>query len=1079
MQRTIRTVAGTRSSSKERTAVRLFAPIAAACVVLAGCADKLDGPKPKLQPSGSNMLAVEPSVVCNEQLTTEVALHGKGFSPLAIDVPNDPRIELPTVTLARSVDLKGKAAADVEVIYGGDPKEGGNAALLAWDNQQQMRLTINQSVSIDGKAGPLPLGVYDVRVRNPNRNTDEVLGALVVAPPPSIESVEPTVLCRGAASMIVIQGEGFLEINGEKPSVSLAGMEVDAQGLTGCDEIAIKGTSVKTCTGIMLDVDTATLPAGDIEVTVQNPASASCTDTASGVLRISDAQAPIVFFVDPPVTYNGMSVEATIFTSGLSANAASVELIHEDGTTRAPISDFASPERPNKILAQVPSDLKPGSWDVVVTSDAGCGGTLEDGLTVTSTLDDALLTSIAPSFVSSTQDTAVTISGAGFLPVPRVYLTSANSGGTARALRAVEVKSANSLTAVVPAGITPGIYDVILVNPDSKVDVLEDGLTVTADEPPTILAVTPASLPANASNQPVTITGTGFKAGLSVELDCLTTTGARTTVSTVAGAPAAAGTDVVVNVTMATAAPTGVDAGSICLLRLTNADGAFFEFSAFSVTNSSLNLSPWKSGTAMTRARRAPAAAAGRPTVTSRYLYAIGGDIGVANDSRAIGATVHDTVEAASVDVFGAMGAWQEQRSKLPAARTWAGAARIGRFVYLVGGHDGVSATSTLYRAQILDPLAGPELSDLDAVLSDGTTGLEGGLYYYRVAVVYPANDLHNPGGESLPGELLPVQLPVRDEKILLTLFWDNVAGAHGYRLYRSKMADAAANELELVGEVSCGAGDTLCDCNTTPEQCQLSDDGGPTTAGITPVPEGSLGVWHAVDGARCSSGDCLLGTKREAHAVTAVEDPTVAGKWFLYAVGGRDDAGTYLDTYELATVAVAADGSQTVADFVAGSDTLDSPRAELGTWVMRRENASVISNDDVWLFAGGGRVSDGAFAQTLEAGLLATDGTLGTFTATDPLKGNLAGFGTGASNGQLYTFGGISGSADGTSASLCAGGGSCAPLPDLQAGAFNALGAATTTRIYMGATQESAFFFVVGGHDGNGALSTAQQTVQ
>jgi hypothetical protein len=176
----------------------------------------------------------------------------------------------------------------------------------------------------------------------------------------------------------------------------------------------------------------------------------------------------------------------------------------------------------------------------------------------------------------------------------------------------------------------------------------------------------------------------------------------------------------------------------------------------------------------------------------------------------------------------------------------------------------------------------------------------------------------------------------------------------------------------------------------------------------------------------------------------------------------------------------VAANGAQTVSDFVTGSDTLPTPLAELGVWVMRNQNAPQITSNDVWVYVGGGRSAAGSYSLTLEAGKLGAAGSLGTFTASDPLKGSsFAGFGTGASNGQLYTFGGIVGSADGTSASLCDGMGSCAPLPDLRSGAFNALGSATTNRTYMGATQESAFFFVIGGHDGMGALATTQQTVQ
>ena len=237
------------------------------------------------------------------------------------------------------------------------------------------------------------------------------------------------------------------------------------------------------------------------------------------------------------------------------------------------------------------------------------------------------------------------------------------------------------------------------------------------------------------------------------------------------------------------------------------------------------------------------------------------------------------------------------------------------------------------------------------------------------------------------------------------------------------------------------------------------------------------------MDGARCSTANCTLGSAREGLATAAFEDPSAPGKWYLYAFGGRDASATYLDTYEVAAVTVSSDGSQTVADFVPGSDTLGVPRADFGAWVMSKTNSNVIASsgtpNDVWVYIGGGRTTGDATNQTLEAGKLGANGDLGTLSSTDPLKGAIVGFGVGAANDQLYTFGGIAGAADGTSASLCDGSGSCAPLPDLKSGAFNALGAATTQRMFTSATQESAFFFLAGGHDGTSTLSSSEQTVQ
>jgi hypothetical protein len=149
----------------------------------------------------------------------------------------------------------------------------------------------------------------------------------------------------------------------------------------------------------------------------------------------------------------------------------------------------------------------------------------------------------------------------------------------------------------------------------------------------------------------------------------------------------------------------------------------------------------------------------------------------------------------------------------------------------------------------------------------------------------------------------------------------------------------------------------------------------------------------------------------------------------------------------------------------------------------MNKFNSNVIASssspNDVWVFVGGGRTTGDVADRKLEAGKLGSNGILNAFVATDQMNGDLVGFGAGMSNDQLYTFGGVSGTSDGTSAHLCDGTGSCGALPDLKPGAFNALGAATTRRMFMGATQESAFFFVAGGHDGSNAIKSAQRTVQ
>ncbi len=159
--------------------------------------------------------------------------------------------------------------------------------------------------------------------------------------------------------------------------------------------------------------------------------------------------------------------------------------------------------------------------------------------------------------------------------------------------------------------------------------------------------------------------------------------------------------------------------------------------------------------------------------------------------------------------------------------------------------------------------------------------------------------------------------------------------------------------------------------------------------------------------------------------------DPTDPTKWFLYAFGGRNETGTYLASYEYATVTMAGDRSQTVSSWqkVDGATAingktptqLSAARAELGAFVMTSANSSVPSGD-VWIYVHVGRKSSG-FENTLEAGKLDPDGHLGTLTklSAGNTPANFAGYGYGQASNTLFSFGGKGGvpTSGGNSASL------------------------------------------------------------
>lgn len=905
----------------------------------------------------------------------------------------------------------------------------GAVAMPGVDLQQCSGFTINVDTT------SLAMGSVPIVVDNPDVRdcAGSATGAFEMLGPPTITALQPDELCSDVATTFDIIGTGLSSAS----TVTVGGVAPD--------------TVVANGAGTALTVTfTDGLPAGTYDVAVSN--GAGCDATAIAALTVHPT--PLVFFVDPPIVFNGITLQTTVFASGIDVTGAdSVQLIDAGGTTTSLV--VTNPGRRSRVLADMPAGLAPGDYAVHVTSAEGCPSTLDGSVTVTDQITSSIA-SVDPSFVSPTVPTAITITAANqltFENLPRVYLSPATGGGDAIALRAVELASSTQISAVV-SGAVSGVYDLIIVNPSGTVGFLADAVTVTVAEPPLITSVAPGSLNAGQTST-VVIGGANFDAAAPVvTLDCV----AFADGSDVPDGAVAVVTPSATSITASVNANT-IPAGAVCVVQVQNPDGARYRFSALSFRNPAQNLNSFRAGRPMLEARRALALAAGRPTDTSRLLYAVGGDDGTRAGTKT-------TVEGVSVDPFGAMGTWTAQRNTLANAfdgsqttalpRAFAGVARIGRFLYLVGGDGSAGPTATLLRAQVLDPLQGPEITDLDATLGDGTVGLAAGLYLYRVSALFPTTDASNPGGESLAGELFNVELPAVPELLALTLSWAAVPGASGYRLYRTPSPDLGAGALELLVELAGGASTNYVDDGT-----------GTSNPAVTPMPQGSLGVWHALPGA-------ALGTPRAAQATLAVPTGT-PGSFFLYAVGGRTTGDTVIGTGEVTTITVAGNGSQTVAAWAPLTASVSPARQQLVAFSISPADTPT-AGTDTFLFFGAGRRGNGQVDNTVEAAARSGTGNITTFTnvsGPNPARVGAAGLGA---NGFLFYFGGANGSASNNDLSTEL----LDASPTLDN--WNGLGGGgmLTPRIYLSAALESAFIFVGGGVDNTATpLASIEQTVQ
>ena len=871
--------------------------------------------------------------------------------------------------------------------------------------------------------------------------------------PPTVDGVVPSTVCQGGAQL-TITGSGFLP--GASVQLVCPGVTISAGTVT----VNAGGTEISATFG-------GGAPAGDTcDVVVQNPDG--CQDRPLPHKTVHVATGPIAFFVDPDVVYNGINTRITVYATTITWPVTVT--LAMGGTMQALQTLPEDINHPNRVQAIVPAGTAPGSYDIILSDGLNCPTDMPSALTVTNTTT-VTLKNVVPPFGQTGSDTAVEIfrdtaavapNDKPFVATPRVFLNPHNGAATdvAVALDSVAFLDMNRVTGVVPAATPAHVYDVVLVNPDGTVGLLDSGYTETTAAPPEIDSATPSSI-VDQTGQVVKLAGTGFATGNAVSLACVDAMGnAEASPGVVSGAPSCTAGACTESVTIDGSA---LALGSVCVARLTNPDGTYGEYSAIGVTNSSRNLDAPKAGPDLVVGRRALAAGAGNATAADRFVYAIGGDSGMASGAL-------DSVEYAPVDPFGTIGAFAVEPYALNTKRTLAGAVTVGRYMYLVGGNGGSGALTSAERAMILSPSESPQITDLDMQLV--ATGLDPGVYHYRVSAVFAANDPDNPGGESLASDELTVSVPsFPGKKIVVTLVWRAPVDSQGnalpnvaaYRIYRSAKDGAPGSEVLLATTAA-----------ATPRQ--FADDGTQTPGTATPLPLGATGMWTPLPS---------LGTAREAPGVAWARDPAAPGTFYVYALLGRSSPTTANASYEYLPVTIAANGHQTVgAAWTPGTLVSAQARWQLGAWTVDSTVSSAYTAPTSYVFLGGGLTAGGMQANKVEAGLVAAGGQLANPSVMNPtllddtptdFSSSAAGYGVCAANDQLFSFGGLAAMPSAVAKSATLG----TTPPALAAGAWNNEGLTMThPRYLLGSTVQSAFIFLLGGQTDVDAASKTTELV-
>ena len=334
--------------------------------------------------------------------------------------------------------------------------------------------TFVDSNTITCKTPARGAGAKDVVLTNPDAQDSNTETFTFVAPP-LISSISPNGGPLAGGTLVTITGSGFN-----------AGTTISF-GASSCPVQSLAGTSVITCLSPLSGA------AGAVNVTALNLDS----QTSSKVNGYTYRNAPTVSAVS--IDSGPLAGGTVIFVTGTNFSAGATASLGGTNCTNTFVNSSTA-------IVCVSAARAAGLVDLVVTNSDTQSGTLPNAYTYRPA---PTVTSVSPSSGPESGGTPVTITGTGFVAGATVKIGGVTCTGPT-------VVDANTITCTTGLATTAGASTVTVTNYDTQLGSLSSGFTYVP--PPTVTSVSPSS-GFVAGGTTVTITGSGFLAGATVDFD--------------------------------------------------------------------------------------------------------------------------------------------------------------------------------------------------------------------------------------------------------------------------------------------------------------------------------------------------------------------------------------------------------------------------------------------------------------------------------------------------------------------------------------------------------------------------------
>ena len=320
----------------------------------------------------------------------------------------------------------------------------------------------------------------------------------------------------GSVTFTVLASNPVPTLTSISPNMAIVNDPATTITLTGSNFVStstaqFNGTAIAT-TFVSGTTLTAIIPAADLTAVGTDPITVISPTPGGGTTG------PVTFTINANPVPTLTSISPTSVTAGAAATTITLTGTNFDSNSSAEFNGVAIATTfvsATSLTAVIPAaDLTTGGTDPVTVVNPTPGGGTSGAQTFTINNPAPTLTSISPtSATAGAGNTTITLTGTNF-----VSTSTADFNGVAIATTFV---SATSLTAVIPAAdlTTAGMDPITVVNPTPAGGTSTAQMFTVNNPVPALASISPNSAIVGAGNTTITLTGSSFVAGSTVDFN--------------------------------------------------------------------------------------------------------------------------------------------------------------------------------------------------------------------------------------------------------------------------------------------------------------------------------------------------------------------------------------------------------------------------------------------------------------------------------------------------------------------------------------------------------------------------------